>query len=148
MSNPVVDGKIANVGPPPVDSDRQYHEAFEMLRTEQNTLVSESTVLSLLLVTMLGFAIERQSFGIAAAALFVYVAKILVLMKWKHRADSLLKFAQGLENGEGLTRVLRGPKRDFINRWWHRVVVVVVACAHLAVVVWLINETEWTFAGS
>lgn len=124
-----------------------YAQALELVRSGHASLAQESTVLSIILVTMIGFAIDRQSWGVSAAALAVYPAKLLALRSWSTLASSLLGFSASLENDRGPSCRILKDYPGYVSRGMHRSLVVVVAAIHVAFLAYAVTRDNWTILG-
>ena len=134
----------------PVTDSEIYHEALEMLRSQHSAFVTESTALIVVLATLVGFAIDRQSYGIAIVALAAEPGKLMLLRHWRNSATALVAVARSHEPevGPSLAGALM-DNSEFVHRTWHRRITWVVLAVHGAVAMWLAFSTGgWSFAGS
>jgi hypothetical protein len=114
-----------------------------------------STVLGLILglVTILGFAVDRESWGLAATAL-IFEAMILVAMvRFRRAVVPLLEVAEKLEKrhcqeDSSVTEAHRGLMAQELRQGSLERVVIVVILIHIVITAVLAWGFGWSFAGA
>ncbi len=130
----------------------RFGQLIDTYRTLTGSLASFVLGLSLGLVTILGFAVDRESWGLAAVALIFEAMILVVMMRFKRGTNALMDVAAVLEarccGEQSATEAHRGLMAPNLRRARLEWAVAAVATTHLVLVILLATVFNWTFAGS
>ena len=147
----------------------RFGQALEIYRSATASLWAGLGALTLALVTLLGFGISNQSWGIALTSSLLEPLMLLLINAYARRIRRILEVARRIERqvagdswladaiylaapGTVDTTVdpSRGPllelRRGVLKRR-QQTFIAIVGIAHVAVVVYLALGQNWTFAG-
>ena len=130
----------------------QFRTAIEAQRALNGYVVQFALGLIVAVVTISGFAIERESWGLAILALVFDVVLILAIVRFRTATRRLLAVAMDIESKvQGGPRVTKAIQQstglEFVRLSPFLVVSVAATLVHFALVVYVANSLEWKFSG-
>jgi hypothetical protein len=144
---------IPQAGADPRDEwDRlRFGQLLDTYRSLSASLASSGLGLIIGLVTILGFAVDRKSWGLAATALIFEVMLFVALLRFRRSATLLLDAAAALENGccrdSSVVDAHRGLMSRSVLRGPLELAIIIVMLIHIGVTSGLAATEKWTFTG-
>jgi hypothetical protein len=129
----------------------RFGQLIETCRSLTTSLVSFILGMSLSVVTILGFAVDRKSWGLSAVGLISEAIVLVVIMRFRRSVASLMDVAATLETSRcqepSVTKAHRGllaPRVTTARLDW---LVIAVAVIHIVVTILLWKVFNWSFTG-
>jgi amino acid permease len=148
--------------PNPIDEDgrreirlARYGRAIDLYQSATTGAATIMTALVLALVTLIGFAINNQSAGIALTSAIIEPVMLAVLWVYERRKNRLLDVARDIERQLGeetlsLVAALESvdSETDGLSmRWLVAGIITAVFVVHVGVTLFLLFGQGWTFSG-
>jgi hypothetical protein len=131
---------------------QRFGELLATSRSMSTSLASGALGLIIGLVTILGFAVDRESWGLAATALIFEAMMFVVIRRFRRAATLVLDAAATLETDNCGDSTVTDAHRGFMAPDGRssklQLGVIYVAVVHIAVTILLATTQGWTFAGT
>jgi hypothetical protein len=159
-----------DVDEPKTFDQLRFEQALEIYRSATSSLMTGLTALTLALVTLLGFAISSQSWGIALVSGSLEPFMLLVINAYVRRIRRVVGVARGIERtavrGIELTdailstapgtvdttvqtrKGLLRKTREMVFQRKQTAFICAVSVVHFGITCYLVFGQHWTFAGS
>jgi hypothetical protein len=131
----------------------RYKELLQTFRLMSTQVTQYNLGITIALVTLLGFSIDRESWGLAALGLVLEGLMFFTIEVHRRASVELLTEAAELERQEtgvasatdAMTAVISGRRGEAIAVGQRALLVVVVG--HIGFIVFLALVLDWTFVG-